>query len=605
MKTRPRSLLAVLLLAAVPACGGSSGDAGAQPGPDATDEFRDSAQALVTVASGGTLTLSDGTTLTIPPGAVAQDTTLRFSGLLGQRPDDLGRYWEVSPSMQLAKPAVITAPASANPDGMTWAFDSSPSAEVIDKVDESTSWHEAKIVPSAPGTIAIETMHFTGFAVINSVHDSGYLVVDVPAQYLEPGDILVTLSGEHPVGAHAGEPNWFPGHVGVFVGANDDGFKATDGIVGPDGAPVSGRPDIVESVKAGVKDGSVDKFRTGFDSDHLYLGPRRVGGLTNGDKQKIVDRVMGTRGQGYNLVGDASDFLATMVGGVTLNKIQTLKLGGKSCVGLADDALASVGKSPVSAVDRHIVAVTPLDMYHATKPVDSITVASGDHVTIPIYGVVVDPHSKVDALHTWSGYYTKQRATSYGAAQSKYDIEVTGLPQGATITPSDTGYVFDWPSAVYDGDAPAPVKLHIKMTYKSQATPLLTTSAPVDFPGQPIEQDLTIQVRPFRVGPIEAVFDPGHFATVYSVHVDNPTGKFANVTWEGPGCGTWDPQGLQPDSTDASIHWTMTWSHPHPPCDPTTNHSDTTIKATVHSYWGSAVCKYYGAESGVGTYCRY
>jgi hypothetical protein len=597
MKIRPLVLVALATLLGNAACGGGSDDAP----PDAAQhvDFRVSTEALVTAAEGGTLRLPDGSTLTIPAGALASDTRITFAALAEQKPGDRGRYFEVTPSMQLLKPATLTtaAPEGVTDQSMVWAYDSSMSSPLVDRGSESTRWRPAKLVPSAPGTVAIETAHFTGFAILHSLQDSGYLVVDVPAKYLEPGDILITLSGEHPVGDTPG-PNWFPGHVGVFVGP--DAFQPGETIVGPNGVQLNGSPDIVESVKAGVKNGSVDWFRSGFASDHLYLGPRRVG-LTADEKKKVVDRTMSQRGKGYNLVGDASKFLSTVVGMATLDQLDPLRVGGVSCVGLADDALASAGKSPVSGVDRHLIAVTPIDMYHATGPVTTMTAVEGDDISIPIYGAVVDPRSRTGGItHSLDGFYTKQRSATSGAASSSYSIDVKGLPADASFTPNAEGYVFHWKA----GYAGSPVHLHFTMTYTSQATDGDGKAVNVGGPTK-IEQDLTIYVRPFSLGPIRAYFNPSTFSTTYTLQVENPTKEFVNVTWSGPNCGTYAPMGLGPDSMDEHVVQTMTWSHPHPPCDPTTQHADVKITALVHTKFGSATCTYQGAESGLGPACKY
>jgi hypothetical protein len=585
-------------------CGGSdsAGDDAreAPPTPPVSNtDFRVSTKAMVTVADGGTLRLPDGSTLAIPAGAVGEDTEIEFSTLADQRTTDRGRYFEVKPSMQLAKPATLTmpAPAGLRADHVMWAFDSSPSAKLVDKGSEATRWNPAKVVESAPGTVAIETMHFTGFAVLSSVHDSGYLVVDVPAKYLEPGDILITLSAEHPIGDTTGTPNWFPGHVGVFLGP--DAFAPGESVLGPDGqiSNAAGAPNIVESVQAGVRNGSVDAFRTGFHDDHLYLGPRRPQGLTSSDKQKLIQYTLDQRGKGYNLVGDAANFLPTVVGGATLNQLDAFQIGGKSCVGLADAALAHVGRSPVSAVDRHVIAVTPVDMYHATGPVTTMTTIEGDDVSIPIYGVVVDPRSRADKA--LDGFYTRLRTSTSGAATSDYDITVDGLPPGASFTPGPNGYVFDWKAAY----ANSPVRLKITMTYHSRATK--SDGTVVSYASPEIKQDLTIYVRPFSLGPIKASFNPETRSTVYTLQVNNPTKEFVNVTWSGPTCGSYSPMGLGPDSFEERVTSTMTWFHPHPPCPASTEHDDVTITALVHTKYGSATCTYQGASSGTGPTCRF
>jgi hypothetical protein len=48
----------------------------------------------------------------------------------------------------------------------------------------------------------------------------------------------------------------------------------------------------------------------------------------------------------------------------------------------------------------------------------------------------------------------------------------------------------------------------------------------------------------------------------------------------------------------------MTWHHPHPPCDATSDHHDVTIRATIRINEQTIVCEYAGAKSGEGPACK-
>jgi hypothetical protein len=47
----------------------------------------------------------------------------------------------------------------------------------------------------------------------------------------------------------------------------------------------------------------------------------------------------------------------------------------------------------------------------------------------------------------------------------------------------------------------------------------------------------------------------------------------------------------------------MRWSHPHPPCAPTTTHDDVTIYFSVSIGSETFVCVYQGAGTGTGPPC--
>lgn len=101
-----------------------------------------------------------------------------------------------------------------------------------------------------------------------------------------------------------------------------------------------------------------------------------------------------------------------------------------------------------------------------------------------------------------------------------------------------------------------------------------------------------------RVSPIEAVFTQSDFTTNYSVLVTvEPPGAASglNLAWSGADCGTWGTDG--PDGR------AFRWTHPHPPCDATTDHSTRTI--TLLASWRDRQlrCTYQGAASGVGQPC--
>lgn len=104
------------------------------------------------------------------------------------------------------------------------------------------------------------------------------------------------------------------------------------------------------------------------------------------------------------------------------------------------------------------------------------------------------------------------------------------------------------------------------------------------------------------VHPITANFVDEAMATQYSVDVDSlPEEAGISVQWSGPTCGAWNGQ-AQLGTTGRA--YTMTWQHPHPPCDATTDHHEVTVRVTIRINDQIIVCEYQGAKSGEGPACK-
>ncbi len=110
-------------------------------------------------------------------------------------------------------------------------------------------------------------------------------------------------------------------------------------------------------------------------------------------------------------------------------------------------------------------------------------------------------------------------------------------------------------------------------------------------------------LAPPRADHIIAVFHQPTFTTSYSIVVEDPDGVGPTVRWSGPNCGTWTPQQEAP-MTARSQTFSMRWSHPHPPCAPTTDHRDVQVTFTIAWTKGTLICVYEGSESGNGPSCK-
>lgn len=107
-------------------------------------------------------------------------------------------------------------------------------------------------------------------------------------------------------------------------------------------------------------------------------------------------------------------------------------------------------------------------------------------------------------------------------------------------------------------------------------------------------RDASAQEAP-RVSPIVAEFSQPAQTTRYTVLVAVPAGVTPTIKWSGPTCGNYASPAAEPA--------TFVWNHPHPPCDPTAGHQDTTVVVEVTAGLRQFRCTYRGAESGAGPAC--
>jgi hypothetical protein len=98
-----------------------------------------------------------------------------------------------------------------------------------------------------------------------------------------------------------------------------------------------------------------------------------------------------------------------------------------------------------------------------------------------------------------------------------------------------------------------------------------------------------------RVSPIVAEFSQPQQTTRYTILAATPAGVTPSIKWSGPQCGSYTSPAGEPA--------TFVWNHPHPPCDPTTGHQQTTIVVEVIAGLQQFRCTYQGAESGSGPAC--
>lgn len=350
----------------------------------ATDPSMDRGVAIsvdVTKALGGRVELPDGTALVIPPGALPADTTITVTLPTGQslagRPDLSVVKYILEPSgLVFSQPILLLLP-NADPTSAANAFLSSRNNPLVNAGGESTNWSIANLSISG-GSLVIEIPHFTIFLALLGNIQIAFLVLDIPVEYLQPGDILfyLTYNGKF------SERSWAPGHCSVFVGAGGSPPAQADSLVEAYGDGVNV---VVNQLNKSFKNGVQPPEPTRFGEGHIYLGPKRAlnaqgQGLTTEQQEAVRQFAFSKVGKIYSVVGDSP------LGDV----LQGTSWGGEdqySCCSLCEAALRSVGRGILNGFQSQYVSV-PLELYGAAKEIPSIDVRVGTEVRIPVYGVI-------------------------------------------------------------------------------------------------------------------------------------------------------------------------------------------------------------------------
>lgn len=436
----------------------------ASPAPSAnrTSQF-------VAAKEGATLHLGNGAQLILPPGALERDQVIEFGYRAedkvsngpaelhddGQDPNADGDIlYEVHPSQKLLKPATLKIPYPLDPQ---WRFplmmSFSPENPLL-----ASGGQETRYEPEEPGydtegdMITLQTDHFSGFQLFQT-GEPAYLVMDVPAEKLQPADILVTLTTFEinwlsAVGAQnlaSRGTNWVPGHVAVFVGAS----RLPGRVVRHGGKDYPGAADAVEGVSPVISVGSLEWFRPGFDNDHIYMGPRRPRDPLSSQQQNYVaDQSLRALGKPYYLLGDGGALYSGLKGrGFTADQlIQRLvdpfaTDSGYSCVGLVDVLYLLVDRPLASGFDRFVGGVSPKDVMENTVPVREVTLQQNQPFSMDFYGVIRQPLRELVLARV---PYTRQRSISNGGVTNSYDLEFPNLPSGAVVSDDPQGYHFSW-----------------------------------------------------------------------------------------------------------------------------------------------------------------
>ena len=376
---------------------------------------------LIEASTGGSLTLPNGATLTILPGALSEDSTIKIS-ILNNTGSDLNQpiYIFEPDGLRFNQAASFEFPfdiTTTNNDLTVKLYHQSDLNPLLDYGSEQSNW--LPLLPSKleNNRITVELNHFSALRAFDQTQEQAYLVFDTPFKYLEAGDVVVTLTTlnetidiggviEIPKWVEPG-PNWAPGHIGV-VAPNNTGL------------------DRVIEASGDVNVSNEQKFKDGEpDAPHIFLDARRAkGGTTQEQQETMVSWLEEQKGKDYTLIGtidaDSDSF---------------------SCASLAATMLTQGGQD----LPDDIGIVTPISVYENTEPVRSISVPVGENIELPVYGVVVDPESLVDEDDDTVIVPEDLYSFQYYCKGCQNTISASNLPEGATfVRKSDGSYVLTW-----------------------------------------------------------------------------------------------------------------------------------------------------------------
>ncbi|HNS50041.1 MAG TPA: SUMF1/EgtB/PvdO family nonheme iron enzyme [Anaerolineae bacterium] len=305
---------------------------------------------------GGSLTLGTAT-LTIPPGALDEDTWLTL-GRVKAAPDVGLRglaLFQLGPSgLTLNTPATLS---------LTYQEPAGRYEELLNGYlyGEGTGiWEPVQVVSRNTGSnqVKFAVPHFS--TLVAYIDEWVQVVLRIPGDLIEKGDLLFAMV----------DHSWFPGHAALYLGTEDADSDGNDGHTIVQSHPVEGgaiRPGCWPW-EGGVEVGNLDDLIAA--PDDLYMGARRHPALLSGDRAQIAAYALQQAGdqRGYTAIGEGEGSAQ----GPTCY----------SCVGLSEASYDSAGVSVVPD-DSEWPWIIPWEQFRLSVAVDEVTVAPGDPVQVP------------------------------------------------------------------------------------------------------------------------------------------------------------------------------------------------------------------------------
>ncbi|MFC2046221.1 carboxypeptidase regulatory-like domain-containing protein [Chloroflexota bacterium] len=322
----------------------------------------DETSQLIDAETGGTVQL-DNFVLSVPAGALMADTEITISHPEGA--PDLGdagmAFISLEPSgVQLDLPLEMTV--SYN---QPLTFDEELLSAWTANVDTGM-WEALSVlhVDTANNVLQIEIPHFS-YLFIFPVRPLD-LVLELSGEHLRKGDLIFTLAKAGGIRTW----QWLPGHVGMYLGTDNAASKINDTETIIESTPVTDTSFFC--LDDGVILSTLDDFID--DPDHLYMGARRLPGLSDGDRQTIAAYALSQRGVNYSMVA---------------------RVGWKSgsacfsCVGLTESAYDDANRSIIEDSQEFPFGL-PITQYKNTEPVRDVSVQEGKWLRLIAKAVIWD-----------------------------------------------------------------------------------------------------------------------------------------------------------------------------------------------------------------------
>ena len=330
------------------------------------------AKAIINAISGGTLTLDDSTTLTIPAYSLDQDTEITIEKINVVNEDgSLSNTINLYPTgTTFNNPITLSTLVDSNQnEDLIDAFILSPETAAYDDGEEELRLEPLK-VSVEDNKATVEISHFSKVTLFGA--KALQLIFQLPSKYLLPGDIEYNLNSNN---------MWATGHSRMFLGFNipntpqkgvylSDSEKnnAISEIESVNESSYTGIDKFIHSAANGwgVNIDSGDGYRT---SKNLYMGAKRRKDLTWSERKQIAKYAVEKEGSSYNFLGN-----------------ETLFDDAYTCTGLVESSYESAGKG----MTTDVALGSPLPVYQYSNPfledINEITVTEGDDINFPIYG---------------------------------------------------------------------------------------------------------------------------------------------------------------------------------------------------------------------------
>ena len=360
----------------------------------------------ISAADGGSLALSDGTKISIPPKALTSDTEISMGVISASDSTYFNKTVRLSPSgLTFNEPVTLETPkpSDVNETFIEGYVYSEDIGEFHDEYEILKQ--EPLVIDVVNNKIQTQVNHFSDYTFFGA--EPLYVIFQLPSNYLMPGDIEYNLNKYN---------MWATGHTRMFLGFDDtvsantfltEGKKtALQSIItntsmseySVENSAVYPKNQFIHSTdwnspeginRNGVYIESEVSFRDKRAIDeNMYMGAKRRMDLAWGERLAIASYAVGLEGSPYAA-------WVSLSGGVDPG-IELLRTG-YTCTGLIEASYENIGKgltfaddveiSPLNPAFGNPIPVQQFGSKHL-EDINEIFVFEGEHIKIPVYGAL-------------------------------------------------------------------------------------------------------------------------------------------------------------------------------------------------------------------------